>query len=125
MFQIHFYIFHSFVSLCPTKRLHCLILFFTIHLPQRSSKFLLGRITANRNALLFETRVTCFDRKTMGIVVACSDQKTVNNCFTLSTFTLFEWFQHHTQMEASFGVILLTMCVKILYWFRLFSNYNQ
>ena len=36
----------------------------TIHMPQRTSKILLVRLTANRNALLFLIRVTSFARYT-------------------------------------------------------------
>ena len=37
----------------------------TIHMPQRTSKILLVRLTANRNALLFQIRVTSFARYTV------------------------------------------------------------
>ena len=37
----------------------------TIHMPQRTSKILLVRLTANENALLFQIRVTCFARYTV------------------------------------------------------------
>ena len=34
--------------------------YITIHIAQRTSKTLLVRLTANKNALLFQGRVTCF-----------------------------------------------------------------
>ena len=37
----------------------------TIHMPQRTSKILLVRLTANRKALLFLIRVTSFARYTV------------------------------------------------------------
>ena len=39
--------------------------FITMHMPQRTSKILLVRLTANKNALLFQIRVTCFARYTV------------------------------------------------------------
>ena len=90
-------------------------------MPQRTSKILLVRLTANKNALLFQKRVTCFARYTVLFGVTRSDQNAVNEYFTLSTITYFDWFPLHTQMEASFGVILLTVYTKILHLFPLFS----
>ena len=55
-----------------------------IHLPQRTSKILLVRLTADKNAFLFETRVTCFARYTVWFGVTRSDQSTVNDYFTQS-----------------------------------------
>ena len=37
----------------------------TIQMPQRTSKILLVRLTANKNAPLFQKRVTCFARYTV------------------------------------------------------------
>ena len=37
----------------------------TIHMPQRTSKTWLVRLTANKNLLLFQIRVTCFVRYTV------------------------------------------------------------
>ena len=64
-------------------------------MPQRTSKILLVRLTANRNALLFLIRVTSFARYTVLFGVTRSDQNTVNDYFTLSTITYFDWFPHH------------------------------
>ena len=40
-------------------------LFITIHMPQRTSKILLVRLTANKKASFFQTRETCFARYTV------------------------------------------------------------
>ena len=40
-------------------------LIITIHMPQRTNKILLVRLTANRNAVLFVIRVTSFARYTV------------------------------------------------------------
>ena len=48
-------------------------------MPQRASKILLLRITANKNALLFQIRVTCFARYTMWFGVTSCDQNAVND----------------------------------------------
>ena len=77
----------------------------TIHTPQRTSKILLVRLTANKNAFLFQISVTSFARYTVCFGVTRSDKNTVNDYFALSTITYFDWFPLHTQMEASFGVI--------------------
>ena len=37
----------------------------TTHMPQRTSKILLVRLTANKNGLLSQIRVTCFARYTV------------------------------------------------------------
>ena len=75
-------------------------------MPQRTSKILLVRLTANKNAFLFQIRVSSFARYTVWFGVTRSDQNTVNHYFTLSTLTYFDWFPLHTwMMEASFGVI--------------------
>ena len=37
----------------------------TLHMPHRTSKILLVRLTANENAVLFQIRVTCFARYTV------------------------------------------------------------
>ena len=66
-----------------------------IHMPQRTSKILLVRLTANRNAL-FLIRVTSFARYTVWFGVTRSDQTTVNDYFTLSTITYFDWFPLHS-----------------------------
>ena len=66
-------------------------------MPQRTSKIFLVRLTANKNALLFQIRVTCFARYTVWFGVTRSDQNAVNNYFLLTVYT------------------------KILYWFQLFS----
>ena len=42
-----------------------LITLTTIHMPQRTSKILLVRLTANKNASFFQIRVTCFARYTV------------------------------------------------------------
>ena len=39
--------------------------YITIHMPQQTSKTLLLRLTVNKNALLFQIRVTCFARYTV------------------------------------------------------------
>ena len=61
-------------------------------MPQRTSKILLVRLTANKNALLFQIRVTCFARYTVWFGVTRSDQNAVNDYFTNSTITYFNWF---------------------------------
>ena len=55
-----------------------------IHMPQRTSKFLIVRLKANKNALLFPIRVTCFARYTVRFGVTRSYQTTVNDYFTQS-----------------------------------------
>ena len=62
----------------------------TIHMPQRTSKILLVRLTANRNALLFLIRVTSFARYTVWFGVTRSDETTVNDYFTLPTSLNFK-----------------------------------
>ena len=37
----------------------------TTHMPQTNSKILLDRLTANKNAFIFQIRVTCFVRYTV------------------------------------------------------------
>ena len=66
-------------------------------MPQRTSKILLVRFTANRNALLFLIRVTSFTHYTVKFGVTRSDQTTVIDYFTLSTITYFDWFLLHTR----------------------------
>ena len=70
-----------------THQCHRIKKYITIHMPQRTSKILLVRLTANRNALLFLIRVTSFARYTVWFGVTRSDQTTVNDYFTLSTIT--------------------------------------
>ena len=53
-------------------------------MPQRTSKILLVRLTANKNALLFQRRVTCFACYTVWFGVTRSDHNTVNDYFTQS-----------------------------------------
>ena len=72
------------------------------HMPQRTSKILLVRLTANKNALLFQIRVTCFARYTV----------------QLRTLTGFHFTHDWKHRLESF---LLTVYTKILYWFSLFS----
>ena len=74
-------------------------------MPQRTSKILLVRLTANTNALLFQKGVTCFASYTVRFGVTRTDQNAINDYFTLSTVTYFDWFSLHTRMEASFRVI--------------------
>ena len=57
-------IFQKMVQTNDEKRRRVLV-FITIHMPQRTSKMLLVRLTANRNALLFLIRVTSFARYTV------------------------------------------------------------
>ena len=64
---------------------------------QQTSKILLVRLTANRNAVLFRIRVTSFARYTVWFGVTRSDQTTANDYFTLSTITYFDWFPLHTR----------------------------
>ena len=92
---------HLFMSARDCK-FHKLLI--TIHMPQRTSKILLVRLTANKNAFLLQIRITSFTRYTVWFGVTRSDQNTVNDYFTLSTTTYFDWFPLHTWMEASFGV---------------------
>ena len=73
-------------------------------MPQRTSKILLVRLTANKKLLISDTRYefcsshVCFD-------VTRSDQNTVNERFTLSKYTYFDSFPIHTRLEASLGVV--------------------
>ena len=60
-----------------------LMIYITIHMPQRTSKILLGRLTANKNALLFQFWA-CFAHYTVWFGVTRSDQNTVNDYFTQS-----------------------------------------
>ena len=53
-------------------------------MPQRTSKILVVRLTANKNAVLFQIRVTCFARYTVGCGVTRSDQNTVKDYSTQS-----------------------------------------
>ena len=69
-----------------------------IHMLQRTSNILLVRLTANKNALLFQIRVTCFARYTVWFGVTRSDQNAMKDYFTLSTITNFGWFPLHTRM---------------------------
>ena len=48
--------------------------------------------------------------------VRCSDQNTVNDYFTLSTITYFDWFPLHTRIKEKHRLvlILLTVCTEIL-----------
>ena len=95
----------EFWSHCTqTKNFDAIII--TIHMPERTSKILLVRLTANKKALLFQIRVTCFARYTVWFGVTRCDQNAVNDYFTLSTITYFDWFPLHTRMEASFRIIL-------------------
>ena len=66
-------------------------------MPQWTSKILLVRLTANRNAFLFLIRVTSCARYTVWFGVTRNDQTTVNVYFTLSTITYFDWFPLHTR----------------------------
>ena len=79
-----------------STRLTCASPTITIHMPQRTSKILLVRLTANRNALLFLIRVTIFARYTVWFGVTRSGQTTVNDYFTISTITYFDWFPLHS-----------------------------
>ena len=66
----------------------------TIHMPQRTSKILLVRLTANRNALLFLIRVTSFARYTVwfGVsVVIKLQQMTTSHSLQLRTLTGFHF----------------------------------
>ena len=53
-------------------------------MPQRTSRILLVRSTANKNKLIFLIRVTCFARLTVWFGVTRRDQNTVNDYFTQS-----------------------------------------
>ena len=75
------------------------LLTITIHMPQRTSKILLVRLTANKNAFLFQIRVTSFALYTVRFGVTRSDQNKVNDYFTLSTNTYVDWFPLHTQRQ--------------------------
>ena len=98
----------------------------TILMPQRTSKILLVRLTATKNALLFQIRVTCLARYTVWFGVTRSDQNAVKDYFTLSTITSFDWFPLHTRMEASFRVILIHgVYQNFLLVSTFLSNYAQ
>ena len=88
----------------------------TIHMLQRTSKILLFRLTANKNAFLFQIRVTSFARYTVWFGVTRSDQNTVNDYFTLSTITYFDWFPLHTRM------VFLMRCTVLLCGFDESNN---
>ena len=66
-------------------------------MPQRTSKILLVRLTANEKALFFQIRVTSFARYTVWFGITRSDQNTVNDYFTLSAITYIDWFPLHTR----------------------------
>ena len=74
----------------------------TIHMPQRTSKILLVRLTANKNALLFQRRVTCFACYTVWFGVTRSDHNTVNDYFTQSrcTFNMRNFWLHRASQSA-------------------------
>ena len=66
----------------------------TIHMPQRTSKILLVRLTANENSYYSKYALRVL------LVTLCdlaSDQNTVNDFFTLSAITYFEWFPLKTR----------------------------
>ena len=75
-------------------------------MPQRTSKILLVRLTANKNALLFWIRVTFFARYTVWFGITRSDQNKANDYFRFSTISYFNWFPLHTRIKASFAVYL-------------------
>ena len=86
-----------FGNICSQNEVNCIGDIITIHMPQRTSKILLVRLTAKRNAFLFLIRVTSFARYSVWYGVTRSDQTTVNDYFTLSqtltTFPVFtEWY---------------------------------
>ena len=94
-------------------------------MPKRTTKILLVRLTANKNAFLFPIRVTSLARYTVCFDCTYSDESTVKDYFTLSTITYFDWFPLHPRMEASFGVIFIHGVYQNSLQALLFSNYAQ
>ena len=82
----------------------------TIHMPQRTSRILLVRITANKNASIVLIRVTSFAQLTVWFGVTRRNQNTVNDYFTKSRsmITIQNLLLHSASQSAMNTVHFLT-----------------
>ena len=91
-------------------------------MPQRTSKILQVRLTANKNAFFLRYALRALLVTLCDLALRVVNKMTTSHSRPLRTVTGF----HYThEWKHRLELFLPTVCTKILYWFPLFSTYTQ